>query len=100
MNNFPLPDVERALSKVMHPEINYSLIDLEMIKNVVYRNNTVVLTLKLPFPGIPIKEDLIQSIKGALVDLDKAVQVEINVEQMSQEERDKFMRMAKEGWKF
>ena len=100
MNNFPLPDVERALSKVMHPEINYSLIDLEMIKNVVYRNNTVVLTLKLPFTGIPIKEDLIQSIKGALVDLDKAVQVEINVEQMSQEERDKFMRMAKEGWKF
>jgi hypothetical protein len=26
--------------------------------------------------------------------------VEINIEQMSQKERDKFAKMAKEGWKF
>jgi len=100
MSRFSPPDVEQALSKVMHPEINYSLINLEMIKDVVCEEDKVGLTLKLPFLGIPIKEDLIQSIEGTLADLDKTIQADINVEQMSQEEREKFMSMAKEGWKF
>ena len=99
MNNFPLPDIERALSKVMHPEINYSLVDLGMIEDIVYKEDKADLTLKLPFPGIPIKEDLIQSIHGALADVDETIQFEITIEQMSQEEREKFMRMAKEKWK-
>ena len=100
MSRFSSPDVEQALSKVMHPEISYSLVGLGMINDVVNKENKVGLTLKLPFLGIPIKEDLIQSIKGALADLDKSIQVEINEEEMNQEEREKFMRMAKEGWKF
>ena len=100
MSSFLLPDVEQALSKVVHPEIDYRLVDLGMIKDVVCEEDKVGLTLKLPFLEIPIKEDLIQSINGALADLDKAIQVDINVEQMSQEEREKFMSMAKEGWKF
>ena len=100
MSRFSPPYVEQALSDLMHPEINYSLINLGMIKDVVCEEDKAGLTLKLPFLGIPIKEDLIQSIKGALADLDKAVQVEINEEEMNQEEREKFMSMAKEGWKF
>ena len=100
MSRFSPQDVEQALSKVMHPEISFSLIDLGMINNVIIKENKVGLTLKLPFLGIPIKEDLIQSIKGALADLDESIQVEINEKEMNQEERDTFMRMAKEGWKF
>ena len=100
MSRFSSPDVEQALSKVMHPEISYSLVDLGMIKNVVFKEDKVGLTLILPFSNVPIKEDLIRSIKGALTDLDKTVQVEINEEEMNQGERDKFMRMAKEKWKF
>ena len=100
MSRFSPPDIEHTLSRIMHPEISYSLVDLGMIKDIVYKEDIVGFTLKLPFPGIPIKEDLIKSIKGALADLDKAIQVEINEEEMNQEERDKFMRMAKEGWKF
>ncbi len=100
MSRFSSPDVEQALSRVMHPEIDYSLVDLGMIKDVVHRENKVGLTLMLPFGGIPIKELLIQSIKGALSDLDKAIQIEINEEEMSQEERNTFMRMAKERWRF
>ena len=100
MSRFSQPDVEHVLSKVMHPEISYSLVDLGMIKDVVYKEDKVGLTFKLPFPGIPIKEDLIQSVKDALADLDKAIRVDINEEEMNQEERDTFMRMANEGWKF
>ena len=99
MNNYSVADIKQALSKVMHPEINYSLVDLGMIEDIVHKEYKADLTLKLPFPGIPIKEVLIQSIHGALADVDETMQVEITIKQMSQEEREKFMRMAKEKWK-
>jgi metal-sulfur cluster biosynthetic enzyme len=92
-------DIKQALSKVTHPEINYSLVDLGMIKDVVYEQSKVNLTLKLPFPQVPVKDLLIDIIKKTLSGLNSSIQVEINTEQMSQEERDKFVKMAKEGWK-
>jgi len=100
MTKLSQSEIEQSLSKIMHPEINYSLVDLGMIEDVIYKKDEVNLTLKLPFLQVPVKELLIQSIKEVLADLDEAIQVEINIEQMSQEERDKFARMAKEGWKF
>jgi len=93
-------NVEKTLSKIIHPEINYSLVELGMIENVVCKQKHVSLTLKLPFLQVPIKDLLIESIKKALSDLDSSIQVEMNIEQMSQEQRDKFAKMAKEGWKF
>ena len=92
-------DVEQALSKIMHPEINYSLVDLGMIEDVVCEEQKASLTLKLPFVPVPVKDLLIESIKKALSERDSAVQVEINIEQMSQEERGNFMQMAREEWK-
>jgi len=99
MDKFLPQDVEQVLSKVMHPEINYSLADLGMIKDVVCEERKVSLTLKLPFPQVPVKDLLIESIKKTLSDLDSSTQVEISIEQMSQEERENFAKMAKEGWK-
>jgi len=99
MAKFSQPDIDQALSKVMHPEINYSLVDLGMIEDVICKKDEVNLTLKLPFLNVPIKEFLIQSIKETLADLDEAIQVKVNLEQMSEEERDNFTKMAKEGWK-
>jgi len=100
MDKFLPQNVEQALSKVMHLEINYSLVDLGMIEDVVCEEGKVRLTLKLPFLQVPVKDLLIESIKKTLSDLDGSIQVEINIEQMSQEQRDKFAKMAKEGWKF
>jgi len=99
MDKFLQQNVDQALSKVMHPEINYSLFDLGVIGDVVYKEMKVSLTLKLPFLQVPIKNLLIEIIKKTLVDLDSSIQVEINIKEMSQEERDKFTKMAKEGWK-
>ena len=99
MDKFLPQNVEQALSKVMHPEINYSLVALGMVEDVVCKKDEVHLTLKLPFLQVPVKDLLIDIIKKTLSDLDGSIQVEINVEQMSQEERDKFTKMAKERWK-
>jgi len=99
MDKFSPHDVEQALSKVMHPEINYSLVDLGMVENIVCNKDKVHLTLKLPFLQVPVKELLIDIIKKALSALSSSIRVEINIEQMNQEERDNFTKMAKEGWK-
>jgi len=102
MGKFSQPDVEQALSQIMHPEINYSLVDLGMLKNVICEceERKVSLTLKLPFLQVPVKELLVQSIKQALSGLDESIHVQIDMEQMSQDERENFAKMAKEGWKF
>ena len=92
-------DLEKALSGIMHPEINYSLVNLGMIKNVVCEANKVGLTLKLPFLHVPIKDLLITNIKKTLTELDNTIQVETNIEEMSQEERENFTKMAQKGWK-
>jgi len=92
-------NIEKTLSKIIHPEINYSLVDLGMIEDMVYKEKHVLLTLKLPFPQVPVKDLLIEIIKKMLSGLDSSIQVEINIEQMNQEERDNFTKMAKKGWK-
>ena len=100
MTELSQPEIEQALSKVMHPEINYSLVDLGMIERVFCKEDEINLTLELPFLQVPVKDLLIESIKKKLSDLDNSIRVEVNVEQMSQEKRDRFAKMAKEGWKF
>jgi len=99
MTELSQSDINTVLSKVMHPEINYSLVDLGMIKDVVCKEDAVDLILKLPFLQVPVRDLLIERIKKTLADLNDSIQVDINIEQMSQEERDKFAKMAKEGWK-
>jgi ATP-binding protein involved in chromosome partitioning len=91
--------VEKTLSKLMHPEINYSLVDLGMIKDVAFEQNKVKVTLKVPFLDVPIRDHLIQMIKESVSDLNEVVESEVNLQQMSQQERDEFMKKAKKGWK-
>ncbi len=99
MKKISQENVNQSLAEVVHPEIDYSLVDLGMIKDVVFNENEVSLTLKLPFSKIPIRDYLIKVIKKALADLDQAVEVELAVVEMDSQERDEFMKKAKKGWK-
>lgn len=99
MTKISQKSVEKALSKLMHPEINYSLVDLGMIKDVAFEENKVMVTLKVPFLDVPIRDHLIQMIKGSVSDLNEGFKTEIDLQQMSQQERDEFMKKAKKGWK-
>lgn len=99
MKKISQDDAKKVLSEVMHPEVNYSLVDLGMINDVVIKENKVSLTLKLPLLEVPIKDYLIQIIKEALMDLQENLEVEVKLDQMSQQERERFMLKAKEGWK-
>jgi len=93
-------EIYQALAEVRHPEIANTLVDLGMLKDVVVEGNKVSLTLLLPVMGIPIqiKDYLVRSIHEALARLDASPEVELNLAEMNDEERAKFLRMAMEKW--
>jgi Mrp family chromosome partitioning ATPase len=86
-----------ALRGVMHPEMKRNLVELGMIKEVVTKDGGVTVTLLLPFKEIPIKDDLVQGVRGAVKGLDADSQVQVDLVEMSQQERAVFMAQAEGG---
>jgi len=91
-------DAEKALNKTVHPEINSSLPELGMIRDVNVKDSDVSVVLALPFPEIPILDQLVSIIKESLRDISRDVKVETVV--MTEAEKQAFMQKAKDGWKF
>ena len=90
----------RALSKAMHPEIDYSLVKLGMIKNVSVEQHRVIVTLNLPFAGVPIKDHLVRIITEAVTNNeDQDLQVEVRTVTMNEQDREEFTKRAREKWK-
>jgi len=91
--------IERVLKEIEHLEINSTLFDLGMIKDIDIKEDKVTLTLRVPMLDIPIKDYLINDIKSAVKKENKNVEVEIKIEEMSRDERAKFMKKAQEAWR-
>ena len=87
--------IMEILSKVMHPEISSSLVELGMIGEAKEEGGKILVELKVPFLEIPIKPMLIESIKGALAGKGD---VEVTTSLMSPEERERFMALAQKNW--
>ncbi|RLF64069.1 MAG: hypothetical protein DRN31_01075 [Thermoplasmata archaeon] len=90
-------EVKEVIGKVMHPEVDASLVELGMVENVEVKGNKVSLTMVFPFAGVPIKYMLIESVKEPLEKL--GLEVEITERTMSQDELQKFFKMEQEKWK-
>jgi Mrp family chromosome partitioning ATPase len=87
-----------VLRKVMHPEIKQrDLVGLKMIRDVTVKDGKVTLTLVLPFREIPIKDDLVGSVREAVTSLEANLEVEVKFAEMSQQERAAFMTEAQGG---
>ena len=89
--------VKEIIGKVMHPEIDASLMELGMIKDIKLEGNKVSLTMVFPFPGVPIRDMLIESVRKSLEE--HGLQVEINETVMTQEELQNFFKMEQKKWK-
>jgi Mrp family chromosome partitioning ATPase len=83
-----------ALRGVAHPELKRDLVGLEMIKDVAVEGDRVTVTLALPFIDVPVKDDLVRGIQGAVSGLDPAAQSKVDLVEMSQRERAAFMGKA------
>jgi len=97
--NISEEDVHQAIGQVMHPEINRTLVELGMVKDITLKNNEVTLTLVLPFLGIPIavKDYLTNSLCQTVMKL--GAKIEVRVAEMNQGKRLAFLAMAQESWK-
>jgi len=94
------PEIRQAITKVRHPEIDRTLVDLGMLKDMIVEGKKVTLTLALPLMGIPteVKDYLMSSVRRALANLDVGLEVTVTLAEMNPEERTKFLAMAQEGW--
>ena len=94
-------DILKAIHAVEHPEINATLFELGMLKDVDISpdNQQISLTLALPMLGIPqiVKEMLINSLNQAA----QGVGVKLNYEvaEMNLVERQSFMEKAQRLWR-
>lgn len=93
-------EIRQALAQVRHPKIANTLVELGMLKDITVESNKVTLTLTLPFMGIPIqvKDYLINSLRQALANVDASLEVEMNIAEMSEDERARLLKMAREEW--
>ena len=90
-------EVENAIAKVEHPAINYSLVKLGMISNILLLGKKVIVEFSFPFANIPIADALIGSIEKPIKDL--GLSFEHTIRTMNEQEKSKFLQLETEAWK-
>jgi metal-sulfur cluster biosynthetic enzyme len=90
-------DAINIIKKVKHPMIDKNLIELGIISHVEIKNNTLDILFSFPFPDIPIKDVLINSIKTKLEENNFILNIKTNV--MDEEQRKTFLQLESEAWK-
>jgi Mrp family chromosome partitioning ATPase len=83
-------EVMNALNAVMDPELNRSIVDLQMIKELsVDPGGKVAFTIALTIPSCPLREKIRNDAALAVKALDGVTDVEIHMGAMTDEERAK-----------
>ena len=90
-------DVLKSLENVMHPAINFSLVKLGIVKDVIIEDDTAKVIFALPFANIPIIHDLIFLVSQPIMNM--GFSFEYDTVLMTKEEKAKFMQLEEEGWK-
>ncbi len=89
-------EVLELIASVMHPAINYSLVDLGIVRDLAINENSVEVIFAFPFPSIPIADALVNSISKPIVA--EGIEFKYKIDLMTQDEKDKFMQMEVDGW--
>jgi len=95
--NISEEDVRDILAWVKHPMIDCSLLELGIIKHMAVEQGKVKVTLAFPFSNIPIKDQIIHSVREPMQKLGAEMEVELTV--MNYEELQKFLAMEQDAWK-
>ncbi|NQE52340.1 hypothetical protein C5S29_02005 [ANME-1 cluster archaeon GoMg3.2] len=92
-------EIRQVVAEIKHPAIDRTLVDLGVVKEITVKGNKVLVTMALPFPGIPtqVKDYLVNSVVEQIKKLDVEVEVDITI--MNQEELQAFLDMEQESWK-
>ena len=85
------------ISRVMHPAIRFSLVDLGIVKDINIIENSISVVFAFPFPNIPIAEQLVKLVSIPI--LENGFEFDHNIVLMNESEKSSFMRLEAEGWK-
>ena len=88
--------VRNAVAQVRHPAIDRTLMELGILKDITVEGDKVIITLAFPFPGIPIRELLVESVRKPVEEMGAKVEVKTTV--MTAEELQAFLAMEQEAW--
>jgi len=89
--------VRGAIAGVKHPAIDRTLLELGIVKEISVQNDKAAVLLAFPFPNIPIRDQLIDSLREPIEGL--GAEVEFKVTVMTQEELQRFLALEADGWK-
>jgi ATP-binding protein involved in chromosome partitioning len=90
--------VIEALRPVEDPEIHQSIVDLGMVRGVVFAGDRVRVTVALTVAGCPLRNEITNRVTGAVEALDGVSGVDIDFTVMSDEERQALaQRLRSEG---
>jgi ATP-binding protein involved in chromosome partitioning len=81
-------DVTEALRPVEDPELHRSIVDLNMVRQVVIEGSRVAITIALTIPGCPLKAEIQRRVTEALVALDGLDAVDLEFTSMTDAERE------------
>jgi ATP-binding protein involved in chromosome partitioning len=76
-----------ALNGVMDPELHRSLVELNMVRDLKIADGTVHFTLALTVPTCPMRNQMANNARGALLSLPDVNEVNITFASMTDEER-------------
>lgn len=89
MSDFSKADIEAALMKVIDPEINRPLPELDMIRQIdIEENGTVTIAVDLTVAGCPLKDKITADIKKEVGAVAGVTGVEVKLGVMSPEQRE------------
>jgi len=81
-------DVRRALATVQDPELQRSIVDLGMVRDIVADDQRVGATIVLTTAGCPLRNEIRAQAEQALAEIAGGRAVEVKLDAMSCEERD------------
>lgn len=79
--------IKEALAQVVDPELNRNLVDLGMVRQIDLKGGKVRIHLALTFAACPLKEQIAEEARKAVLSLEGVEEVEIEMTEMTDEER-------------
>jgi len=89
--------VIEALRGVMDPELHRSIVELNMVRDVIIRDGAVQVDALLTISGCPLRETIIESIKNKVQALPGVGTVDVRLGVMSQEQRQSLIAQLRPG---
>ena len=81
-------DVRRALAAVQDPELRRSIVDLDMVRDIVLDDDRVGATIVLTTAGCPLRNKIRADVEQALTAIAGGRRIEVKLGAMSGDERD------------